>query len=467
MFSSKEEVIKDLEGILKVNGDVEILDKENLKTKIDDLVYQSLFNPDIHIRKFIYWIIWSISLKEGIYPSSILELYKARGRGDFGGFTVPAINLRMLTYHLARRIFKVAKKLNCAAFIFEIAKSEIGYTSQRPWEYTTSILAAALKEDYKGPVFIQGDHFQIKRKNYFSNPEEEIHQLKKLIKEAINAGFFNIDIDTSTLVDLEKPTLEEQQFHNYYVSALIARYIREIQPQGVEVSLGGEIGEIGEKNSTPQDLHAYMRGFLKEISPHNIEGLSKIAVQTGTSHGGVVLPDGSIASVKLDFDTLRELSYIARKDYGLAGAVQHGASTLPKEMFHKFPEVETAEIHLATQFQNIVYENIPQDLREKMYDWIKKECKGDYKEGQTEEQFIYKTRKKALGPFKKQLFDLPSSILEDIGDKLENLFEFLFRQLNVENTRSLVEKYIKPQEIRKTIDDILLEGDLGKLEGAD
>ena len=73
-------------------------------------------------------------------------------------------------------------------------------------------------------------------------------------------------------------------------------------------------------------------------------------------HGGVPLPDGGVAEVKLDFEVLRELGVVAR-EYGLAGAVQHGASTLPDELFHRFPAVETAEIHLATGFQNALYEH--------------------------------------------------------------------------------------------------------------
>ncbi len=120
--------------------------------------------------------------------------------------------------------------------------------------------------------------------------------------------------------------------------------------------MGGEIGEIGHQNSTPEDLRAFMVG-LKDKLGKGLAGISKISVQTGTTHGGIVLPDGSIAQIKLDFNTLKTLSEIARREYGLAGAVQHGASTLPPEAFHKFVECETAEVHLATDFQNMIYES--------------------------------------------------------------------------------------------------------------
>ena len=123
----------------------------------------------------------------GAYPSSINELYFARGRGEFGGFTVPAINLRSLTYDLACAIFRVAKKSDCGAFIFEIAKSEIGYTDQPPIEFAGKIMAAAIKEGYVGPVFIQGDHFQLNASKFKKNPDREVEVSKSLIKDSINA----------------------------------------------------------------------------------------------------------------------------------------------------------------------------------------------------------------------------------------------------------------------------------------
>jgi hypothetical protein len=167
-------------------------------------------------------------------------------------------------------------------------------------------------------------------------------------------------------------------------------------------------------------------------------------VQTGTSHGGVVLPDGTVAQVKLDFDTLKTLSEIARIEYGLAGAVQHGASTLPAEAFHKFVECQTAEVHLATEFQNMIYENkhFPQDLKAKIYDWLKTNAIAEKKEGETEEQFIYKTRKKALGPFKKEIMSLPDEVRDAIAGEIEDKFDFLFKQLNTINNKELVDKYV-------------------------
>ncbi len=410
--------------------------------EMDKVVLELSLSKDMGRKKEIAKSILSSAREKGVYPASINSFYQARGRSEFGRLTVPAINLRGMTYDLARALFRVARAKNAGAFIFEIARTEMVYTDQSPAEYAAVCLAAAVREGFSGPVFIQGDHFQAKISKYKEDPDKEMGAIKSLIKEAVDAGFYNIDIDSSTLVDLSKPTLEEQQRLNYEVCAELTRFIREVQPQGIEVSVGGEIGEIGGKNSNPEELRAFINGYNQTLGD-KYTGISKISVQTGTVHGGMVLPDGTIAKVNLDFDTLKSLSKLAREEFGLAGAVQHGASTLPNEMFYKFTEIETAEIHLATQYQNMIYENssFPSELRDKIYAWLRKELAGEKKEGQQDAQFIYKTRKKAFGPFKKDILGLPEDIRKTIAKEIEEEFSFLFDKLNVTNTKDLISKY--------------------------
>jgi len=411
--------------------------------EIDKIITDLVLTDDVVLKKKLAKKISDLAYKKGIYPSSIQDYYMARGREEFSGSTVPAINLRSLTYDLARAIFRVGKKNNSKAFIFEIAKSEMGYTAQPPVEYSAVILAAAIKENYTGPVFIQGDHFQANLKKYQENSDKETETLKALITESIGAGFYNIDIDSSTLVDLSKPKVSDQQYLNYEVCAKLTQFIRRIEPKGITISVGGEIGEVGHQNSTPEDLRAFMTGFKQRLRK-GLVGISKISIQTGTSHGGVVLPDGSIAQVKLDFETLKNLSALARKEFGLGGAVQHGASTLPEEAFHKFAECEACEVHLATQFQNMIFDSqhFPADLKARIYDWLKVNAAKEAKEGETEEQFFYKTRKKALGPFKKEIMGLPQAVRDAIAGEIENKFDFLFKQLNAVNNAALVDKYV-------------------------
>jgi len=411
--------------------------------EIDSIVESAVFEADSQVREKHRQAIRELASVVGVFPASIQALYEAAGKGLYSGKTVPAINIRGITYPVARAFFRAALKNKVGAFIFEIARSEIGYTEQRPGEYATCVLAAAVREGFRGPVFLQGDHFQINRGKFDSEPDKEINAAKDLIREAITAQFLNIDVDASTLVDLSKPTLDEQQQKNCQVTADMTKFIRSIEPKGVTISVGGEIGEVGKKNSTVEDLEAFMKGYLSLLGK-NIKGISKISVQTGTKHGGVVLPDGSIARIQLDFQTLEALSKIAREEYSLAGAVQHGASTLPDEAFDLFPKARTAEVHLATGFQNIIYDSpyFPKELLDRIYKYVKAKHSGERKAEETEEQFLYENRKRAFGPFKKEMWDLPEENLTPIMKTLEDRFSLLFHKLNVVDTVVLVNKYV-------------------------
>ncbi|PMP77764.1 MAG: aldolase [Sulfurihydrogenibium sp.] len=441
ILESIQQVNERLQNVVSVkDGKVSILDEKKLREEvIDDLIYTAVFSKDYNLKEEVKYLIREIANEFGAIPASIHELYMAMGRGETKNFTTPAVNIRGMTYDVARRMFKVAIKNNIGAMIFEIAKSEIEYTYQRPSEYASCVLAAAIKEGYKGPVFIQGDHFQFSAKKYFENPEKELNAIKELTKEAIDAGFFNIDIDPSTLVDYSKESLKDQQYHNYLNTAKMTDYIREIQPSGIDISIGAEIGHIGGKNSTVEEFEAFMEGYLQTITKK--PGISKMSVQTGTEHGGIPLPDGTVAKVKLDFDVLKNIGEVARKKYGLGGTVQHGASTLPEELFDKFPQNNCCEIHLATGFQNIMFDLAPESFKEEVYKFIEENFKDEWKEGMTREQFLYKSRKRGMGPFKYQWWTLENK--DEILDAIEKKFEFLFEKLNVFGTKEYTDKYIK------------------------
>jgi fructose/tagatose bisphosphate aldolase len=427
------------------DGHVSVSNESALATPAMDTLARHAVFGDTEEKDAARWLIWELGQAVGVRPASIQELYMARGRGEVHGFTVPAINVRGMAYDTARSIFRTAIRMNAGAFILEIARSEIAYTDQRPSEYVAVMLAAAMREGFRGPVFIQGDHFQVNAKKFAVDARTEVEAVKALAREAIHAGFYNIDIDTSTLVDISKPNLDQQQKLNYEVGVDILKTVRELEPEGVTISVGGEIGEVGSHNSTVEELRAYMDG-LERTKPRGMRSVSKISVQSGTSHGGVVLADGSIADVSLDLDTLERLSKVARDEYGLAGAVQHGASTLPDTAFHNFPKRETAEIHLATNFQNMLFDNIPTALRDEIYEWLRENAKDERKASDTDEQFFYKTRKKAIGPFKRRFWDLPDDSKSRLAKAYDEKFGFLFQQLAIGGTATAVAKYVKPPE---------------------
>src|SRR5438309_303960 len=297
----------------------------------DELVRRAVFGPAGE-RDEARWLIWEIGQHAGVRPASIHDLYMARGRGEVPAFTTPAMNIRVLAYDSARAVFRAAKRLDVGALICEIARSEIGYTEQRPAEYVAVMTAAALREGFTGPLFIQGDHVQVNAKKYAVDAETELQAIRTLIEEELHAGFYNIDVDTSTLVDLSQPTLDAQQRVNYERAADLTKFIRDREPEGVTVSVGAEIGEVGGKNS---DVH-------------------------------------------------------------------------------------------------------------ELQQWVQAECKDEWKKGDTEEQFYYKSRKKAIGPFKRRMWDLPADVRGAIAADLEKNFAFLFEQLRVTGTGAITDRFVKP-----------------------
>lgn len=452
-YGSVDELVRAFRRYGEIQDDgVEIRDPAGFRENVvDRLVYSAIF-AERDTLTAARWLIWESAQALDCRPASIHEYYMAGGQGAWSNRTTPAINVRGLTYDVARAIFRVRARLDVGQQIFEIARSEIGYTGQRPHEYSAAVLGAALREGYTGPVFIQGDHFQLALDKFRENPDQEVKAVQGLALEALNAGFYNIDVDASTIVDYDLQGEVAQQEGNARRTAEITAYIRAKQPDGIEVSVGGEIGEVGTQNSTVAELRAFMDHFNRIMGGRGA-GISKISVQTGTSHGGVPLPDGTVADVAVDFETLGELSKVSREEYALSGAVQHGASTLPDEAFGLFAEANACEVHLATGFQNIIFDHasLPTDLKEPAYAWLAKNRASERKEGETDAQFYYKTRKRAFGPFKRAFWEMDGAAKQEIIVELESRFELMFNLLGVSNTTADVVELTPTPRIAKAI----------------
>lgn len=426
---------------------------------VRDLAWTAAFTEDDATAEAAQWIVWEAAQALGVRSASIHDLYLARARGEVSGFTVPAINIRAQTFDMARVAYETAAAADVGAVILELARSEQTYTFQRPIDYSTACLAGAIAAGWQGPVFLQGDHYQFNARKYTTDPESMTEEIRRACRLAIDAGYRNIDIDASTLVDLSLDGEAEQQRANYERTAELVALIRSLEPDGVTISIGGEIGEVGKVNSTEAELRAYLDGLARELerAAPGVAGISKVSVQTGTSHGGMVMPDGTVGTVAVDFGVHERLGAVARNEYRLAGTVQHGASTLPDELFHRFRDVETAEIHLATGFQNLLYEHpaFPRELHQQIESWCFANALDERKSDQTDQQFVYTTRKKALGPFKRDLWDLASkdAILADQARKIG----FLYRELGVAGSRSMVDRYVRSVEWHRPIPTALAE----------
>jgi fructose/tagatose bisphosphate aldolase len=457
--TSPADLIAGLAGAAHLEGERLTIDDESTfrGSTIRDLAWTAAFTTDDPTAEAARWLVQEASQALEAHSASIQDLYMARARGEVSGFTVPAINIRAQTFDMARIVYEAATAGDVGAVILELARSEQTYTYQRPMDYATSVLAGAIAAGWRGPVFLQGDHYQFNAKKYAADPESMTEEIRRACRLAVDAGYRNIDIDSSTLVDLSRPNVDEEQRDNYERAAELTALIRTLETDGVTVSVGGEIGEVGKENSTEPELRAFLDGFRRDLEGRSpgATGISKVSVQTGTSHGGVVLPDGTVGMVAVDFSVHERLGAIARREYGLAGTVQHGASTLPDELFHRFREVETAEIHLATGFQNLLYDHpaFPAELRDEIDRWCFANALDERKDGQTDEQFVYTTRKKTIGPFKRQLWDLATK--DEILAAQRTKIDFLFRELGVDGSRSMVDRYIRPVPVHRPLPEAL------------
>ncbi len=416
--------------------------------KVLDRWAQAAALGEPRLRQGAIWAIREAARANGLVPASIHELYAARGRGAWGRRTVPAMNLRGWTYHTCRAVFRTARKLGAGLLIFEQAPTEMVFADQRPAEYAAAVLAAALREGHRGPIFLQGDHVQVNAAAYARDAEQEIRRLTELIREEVAAGYYNIDVDASTVVDLSLPTLVDQQRLNADLTARFTRIIRELEPPGITISVGAEIGEVGAHNTTPDELRAFMTTYRPALAGHGA-GISKVSVNSGTHHGGVVLPDGRLADVQVDFKTIADISRVAREEFGLSGAVQHGASTLPIELFERFPENETVEIHLALGFTNLIFDHprLPEGIKEEIRSYVYTHHAAERKPDQTDAQFLYTTRKKAWAALKPRFWDLPAEGQDAIGASLEEMFGEMFTRLKAGGTSDLVARFTKPSPV--------------------
>lgn len=399
-------------------------------------------------RALAIWAIRQAAQAAGIASCSIQDLYVARAGGKWSGMTVPAMNLRGATFDTCRAAFRAARDLDAGLFIFEQSVGEALYAEQTPAEFTAAVLAAALREGYHGPVFLQADHDQIDAKAFRADRGAEIARLERIMRDQVAGGFCNIDIDASTVVDLSLPSVREQQRLNAELTAHFTEFVRSIEPEGVTISLGAEIGEVGHENTTPEEVREFMATYLSDLRARgrDLVPVSKISINTGTYHGGKMRADGTLAPVNVDYALLREVSDLCRASFGMAGVVQHGASTLPGAQLAKLAETGAVEVHLALGFNNLIFDHpaLPQALRDQIRDYTFTNHAHERAAGETDAQFFYNTRKKAWRVMKRPFWDMAAEPKAAIMASLQGMFRDMFTWMRVGGTRELVSACTRP-----------------------
>ncbi len=469
---------------LKVRADK----KEEFRPVFADLAYDAVLHHDKDAQAAAQWLIKELAASYGVYSASIRDYYKAMGRREINGHTLPANNVRVGGLLTARAAFRAAKKKDIGAVEFELAASEATYTGRSYAGYAAEVLAAAVMEGHDMPVFLKMDHTQINAKKYKEDPEKEIARIKSIIEEGLRAGFRNIDIDASTLEG--KPVLlteadvsdsaerakqqykldKQQQQENIRVSAMLISFARdkarEIQGDS-NIAIGVEVGEVGKENTTLTQVKACLQGILKNLESYGhgrtTYGPDVISIQTGAEHGGRNDPVTGqlVRDVPIAFDILKAVSNLVRSaEYGyMAGSVQHGASTLEEDKFPYFPENDVAEVHLATEYQSLAlkHDALPAGLIAKIAEvgevlfqrdlkaWEEKE--GKKADDKTKAKIRKDSVKKLVGQAGvTQLFwNLPTDAEAAVSATLEGKFIRLFTALGADNTKALIQPSVEKQ----------------------
>ncbi|WP_434113137.1 hypothetical protein [Methylocaldum sp. GT1TLB] len=429
LFRTAIDIESTLRGVVEIKGnEVEVVDADRLREAcIDRLVYNAIFHESEEFRYFLQWLIREVAAKLVVYPTSIQGLHEAAVLGVAPVFTAPVLSLHALSYDVARACFRAAGETGAGAFSFGYTDEVSGYGFQSPAEYATCILAAAIREGYQRAVFLQSDHIRIGRASYQVSRDDEIDRLKERIEEAITAGFFNIDLDTSSLADFSRPSFPEQHQQSGRECAELVAFIREIEPEELSVDIGAEIKAMGDGNLTADQFRAFMESFYVQLNlPGGKKDLSKVVVLVGEAD--------------VDLNLVRDLGEIARREYGLSLAVRSGITPIPETLFPQFPGNNVSELHLVAPFEDLIFEHeaFPVELKKDIYRWIDSEWPGERQPGMSDEAFYRATRKRALLPFKQALWDLPPAQRDRITADVQGKAVSYFDTLKASNTTGLV-----------------------------
>jgi len=340
-----------------------LLDANIFRAIIPNIAFQAANSKDNDLRAALQTLILKLAPQMGARSASVRALYKGKEQiqKNIGrNFTLPSMNLRCSSFNQARTAFDTAKSQGVGALQFELAPTEAVYTGQTLKEFAAMVMAGAVAAGYTGPVFMKLDHMRVDVKKYADDPDKELKRVFGMLKDAIDAGIYAIDIDTSVLEADPKIVTDpvEQQRGNFTASAKLVEAARIYgRLNGVDLALGVEVGEVGEAFITEDHMRAFLGNLKKRLANKgaelgfDIEMPDVLAIPSGSQHGGVRDAAGNIMeNVNIAFDLLVTAKRVCA-EYGMAGPVQHGASTLPTKMFDMFPARDVTEIHLATALE--------------------------------------------------------------------------------------------------------------------
>lgn len=463
-FLGMKHLCESMHGIIAANkeGGLDLLIPRMFRGEmVDRLAMTAAIGDSDEVRHLARIIIRSAAMSHNIWCDSIQPLYKVMSRGKTKPLTIPAFNMRGLTYFIARSIFRVARRDKVGPFIFELSPAEMYHTGQTPLEYTTAVLAAALREHYEGPVFMQGDHFSPDGIHFGSDPDSLGPDLESLIKDSIDAGFYNFDLNGIQLTESHNTNTDpdfSQQTENMVQNIEL---LNRLQPRNIVVNIGTGIANTADVNTSVNSVRKFLQSLADAIAESGLKtSVSKFKIQAGTSEKSVDDPDENAASKELDFSQLQALSDVVKNEFSLAGTVIPITSIESENVFNKLADCGVVEIHLGTELQNLIFDHsrFPAGLREEIHSFLETEYPDTRQPDWSDQLFYFKKRIRAWKHFKRTLWTLDHRTRSVMCSYLEDKFALLFEGLNLQNTQKLIKNnYKKMRPVPITIPDELRE----------
>ncbi len=415
-----------LRGCLEVRSDgVRIIDAQRLREeRIDALVYNAMFQPSERVRYFLAWLIRQAAAGNAIYPASLKGLYAMAARGQTPKFTVPAVSLRAMTYAGGRSAFQAAWETGTGALVFNLDGA--AKPAQSPLDYATCLLAAAIREGYEGPLFLEADFLHAQPVTDEAAHGDELERLKELAEEALNEGFFNLEFDTTRLENLTLPDPTEQEQACYLDCAALASFVRQTEPGGVGSAIGIRFNCHGDLEHRVQRLRAFMTGFETEFTSRagHVPGISKFNLNIRGEE---------------DLGMAVDFAEVALREYWLPTSVGQEGAALPDDLIEAVVDLPFVEVHLGSRLEERIFDHpaFPAQLRQAMQRWIEA-CASARQAGQSDEDLRLAMRPLAYEQFKRELWDLPGQTQEAIMADLKADLVEIIRRLRVEDSIHLV-----------------------------
>lgn len=399
MMSELNDTIKHTLQIKR--GGVEILNPEVARGVLTDrLIFNAVFHSETQIKATSRWLIKAIGQSLNIFSSSTHGLQNILNPPARKKMKTPVLQTPHLSYDIARAVFQAIQKHHMGPVIFELGESSMESENQSPGEFSATIFAAAIREEYQGPIFIQAHHIQVNTESFQRAPDKEIQKLKNLIIESIATGIYNLWINGFSISHSPQTRQVKTQNPSSQLLAVATDIIRLHEPKNLDISIGGGVKVSGDSKTFEKDIISFLDEYRENLQKigENINGISKISFQ----------PFEEIPT---------EIHLMLMNHYGLNGRVPLNSSNFSKEVLEDFSGIGGMEFPLNMPFHSLFIDHadLPENIRKTLI-------------GSLSNPSI-----STNNAIKKTLWTLPDTLRENIRNQFVEKIIFFFKTFKTTN----------------------------------